>query len=44
MRYTVDEFSDILGGDNQHITEYLDYYVLDKKEPEIGRASCRERV
>ena len=36
MRYTVDEFSDILGGDNQHITEYLDYYVLDKKEPEFA--------
>jgi len=36
MRYTVDKFSDILGGDNQHITEYLDYYVLDKKEPEFA--------
>ena len=36
MRYTVDKFSDILGGDNQHITEYLDYYVFDKKEPEFA--------
>lgn len=36
MRYTVDKSSDILGGDNQHITEYLDYYVLDKKEPEFA--------
>lgn len=36
MRYTVDKFSDILGGDNQDITEYLDYYVLDKKEPEFA--------
>lgn len=36
MRYTVDKSSDILGGDNQHITEYLDYYVFDKKEPEFA--------
>lgn len=36
MRYTVDKSSDILGGDNHHITEYLDYYVLDKKEPEFA--------
>ncbi|MBI0065193.1 hypothetical protein H3T50_00705 [Commensalibacter sp. M0134] len=32
----MDKFSDILGGDNQHITEYLDYYVFDKKEPEFA--------
>ncbi|MBI0083032.1 hypothetical protein H3T52_04195 [Commensalibacter sp. M0402] len=32
----MDKSSDILGGDNQHITEYLDYYVFDKKEPEFA--------
>lgn len=36
MRYTVNKSSDILGGDNQHITEYLNYYVFDKKEPEFA--------
>lgn len=36
MRYTMDKSSDILGGDNQHITEYLNYYVFDKKEPEFA--------